>query len=509
MALVLSLDFGTGSVRAGVFDTAGARCLATAEAAYPTATPAPGRAEQDPRDWIAAMVAAVGRALDRAGRREIAAVCLDTTASTVVVCSKAGEVLRPAILWMDCRAADQARATEAVDHPVMAWSGHGDAVEWLVPKAMWLAAHEPGIYARAGVICEAIDFLNHWLTGDWTASRMNATCKWNYDASAGRFHPDLYAAFGVPDLTDRLPARVVPVGAPVGPMTPAAAAALGLPGRPLVVQGGIDAHMGMLGADAVAPGRSLLIGGTSVVYLTHMAGLRDLRGVWGPYPDALVDDSWLVEGGQVSAGSVLSWLSERIFGLDGDGQAALLAQVADIPPEATGLLTLDYWMGNRTPYRDPELRGAVLGLSLWHDRATLYRSAVTSVALGSANVVQDLARQGVQLEHLVLAGGICRNPVWLQATVDAIGAPAEVAREDNLSLYGAAAAAGAALGVFGGLVEAAGAMRAPRSALEPDAARHAGYLDLLQEYRAATDLLTPVLRGLSRSTGAASPGGQP
>ncbi|WEZ86029.1 FGGY-family carbohydrate kinase (plasmid) [Rhizobium sp. 32-5/1] len=113
----------------------------------------------------------------------------------------------------------------------------------------------------------------------------------------------------------------------------------------------------MLGAGTIKPGEMLMIGGTSVVQLFQLDVQRPMQGFWGPYPHALVDDHWLVEAGQVSAGSVLTWFEKNLFELDADGRAALRERAAAIPVGGTGLLTLDYFMGNRTPYREPLLRG--------------------------------------------------------------------------------------------------------------------------------------------------------
>lgn len=489
---VLLLDFGTGSVRAAVYDVDARRVVSLAEAPYATTHSRPGWAEQDPQEWTEAMFGAVRRALDAAPSRQIAGVCVDTTASTVVVSSRDGKALAPAILWMDCRAEAEARFSESVDHPVMAWSGHGDAVEWLVPKAMWLKKNAPDLWAQADVICEAVDYINFLLTGEWVGSQLNAVCKWNYDPLDARFHPDLYAALGIADLAGKLPGRIVPVGQAIGPITRAMAQALGIEGAPIVAQGGIDAHMGVFGAGAVEPGSMLMIAGTSVVHLTHVDRFRDISGIWGPYPHALVDGLWLLEGGQVSAGSILNWLSGTIFGLDQAGFDGLIAAAGKIEPGSTGLVTLDYWQGNRTPYRDPNLRGAVLGLSLWHDRATLYRSAVDAVALGSANVVGDLTRQGVQVDRLVIAGGICKNPLWLTAAIDAMGVGAEVCESGNLSLIGGAVSATTALRLFPDIRAASFALAAPTQSREPDPARHAQYVEMLGQYREATEILAPL-----------------
>jgi len=503
MTIVLGLDFGTNGARAGLFDLGEHRMLATGEEGYPTVHIPPDRTEQEPADWWNAARRLLPRVLAAAGYPKVEAVTVAAFSSTVVACDLKGRPLRPAILWMDARAWAEASRTAQASHPVLDYSGGSDAVEWLVPKAMWLQAHEPETWARTEVICEALDWVNHRLTGRWVGSLMNATCKWNYDSRARRFCPELYDQFGIPELMHRLPPDVLDIGAPIGRMTEDAAAALGLSGQPLVVQGGIDAHMGAFGADTVAPGSMLLIGGTSNVHLTQVPDDgTSITGVWGPYPHALTPGLRMIEGGQVSAGSILNWLVRDIYGLDSTGFAALNKAAEEIPPRQTGLLALDYWMGNRTPYRDPNLRGAILGLSLSHNRAGIYRACVNAIALGSANVVFDLARQGVAVDRVVLAGGILRNPLWLRATVDALGMPVGIAREDNLSLYGGAVAAAVGIGLHGSLTEAAGIYRAPVTVMEPDMGLHRDYRALLEDYRHATERLAPILRALSGETGA-------
>jgi ribulose kinase len=497
MALLLGLDFGTGGIRVGVLDLASRTMLGEREAQYDTRFPHPGWAEQSPEDWWEALGAATRALLVDLGSPEIEALCVATTASTVVVCRRDGTPLRPALLWMDCRAAAEADRTGRSHHPVLAYAGGSDAAEWLVPKAMWLAGKEPDGYAEAEVICECLDYVNFRLTGAWVGSRMNATCKWNYDPLAGRFPDDLFAELGVPDLAGKLPREIVPVGGPLGRITAAAATHLGLPNRPILAQGGIDAHIGMVGAATMAPGELLMIGGTSVVHLFQLAAGTPVSGFWGPYPHALVDEHWLVEAGQVSAGSVLSWFAKDMFGLDGAGRESLYRQAEALPVGGTGLITLDYFMGNRTPYRDPLLRGAVLGLSLGHDRAALYRSAVEGVALASANVLKRMGELGVPCGRIVSAGGYAKNRLWLRATVDALGLPVELLPAANLTIIGAAASAAAGAGLVPDLFRAAEAVRQPTVTIEPDPAAHRRYKELLEDYIEATELVAPLSRRLA------------
>ena len=185
-----------------------------------------------------------------------------------------------------------------------------------------------------------------------------------------------------------------------------------------------------------------------------------------------------------------------MFQLDAAGVRALIAEAA-ARPFASDLLVLDYFMGNRTPYRDPHLRGAVLGLTLGHDRAALYRAVVDGIALASANVVKQARDQGVAFRRVVSAGGYSRNPLWLQATVDAVGLPVAMAAEENLSIVGTAAAAATGIGWFGDLRDAARAVVRDGRIIEPDPAAGACYAEALERYRDATDRPTPVLHALS------------
>lgn len=498
MVHVLSFDFGTGGVRAGIYDLAKTSMIAVAEATYDTDYPHPGWAEQDPRQWSAALRKAGRAAIKSAGVTRIDAVCAATTASTVVVCKSDGTPTRPALLWMDCRAENESRQTARIDNPVMRFCGGSDAVEWLIPKAMWVKKNQIEIWNDAEVVCEALDYVNFELTGRWVASRMNAACKWNYDSQAGQFVPEVYEALGILDLLDRLPQEVVPVGVGIGKMSAQMASDLGLDNRPLVAQGGIDAHIGMLGADVVSPGAMLFIGGTSVVQLTQLEKEQDVSGFWGPYPNALSDGEWLVECGQVSAGSILNWLAHSIFGLDDKGHADLIEEVAATPSRANGLLALDFWMGNRTPLRDGALRGTITGLTLGHDRADLYASCINAIALGSANVLRVLEEHGVAMDRVVMAGGILKNAAWMQATVDAIGRPVLVAEQDNLSLTGASVCAVTALGAFDSLKLAAQHCVSPTRQITPNLERHHWYEKSLSLYCEATDALTPVMHHLAK-----------
>ena len=496
MGVVLAVDLGTEGARVGAFDTDGVP-LGSVHQGYRTRFPRPGWAEQDPDDWWTAVVAASRALLDTercAGAGPVVALACATTASTVAVVDEDGRPLRPAILWMDARASAQSRHTAelAAAHPVLAWSGGSDAAEWLLPKAMWLKQHEPAHYAGAARVVEAIDYLTFRLTGRWVGSQMNAVCKYNYDALAGRYPVELYQALDVADLVEKLPDRIVAVGGLAGPLSAAAAEALGLDAGAPVAVGGIDAHVSLL---ACGSGQGLvsLVSGTSSAVVAEVDSPTETSEVWGPYPHALRTSKWLVEGGQVTSGSVLTWVGGTLMGVHREELPALVRGAAAVEPGSHGLRALDTFMGNRTPYRDPRLRGAVVGLTLGTTREELYRASVEAVACGTRAVLDSFERAGVACSRLIFSGGIEKNPLWQQVTVDVLGREAEIVDGDNLTLRACAVIAATGAGHVGGLDEGA-ALYAPRTrTLVPDAGQHAVYRQTYDDYVGLLQALAPVM----------------
>lgn len=497
MGLLFGVDFDTERVRIGAYDPEQGRLIAIAEAPYPTTCPRAAWAEQHPPDWWAAFVQATHQLFDAGCPRDVQAIAIAADAATVVFAQADGTPVRPAIVWADTRADAEAALTGTIEHPVLNYSGGGASPEWLVPKAMWVSRHELPTYAAAEVIADKIDYINFRLTGTWAASRLNATCKWHYDPLNGKFHADLFEDLGVPGLIEKMPGRVLPVGEPIGPVRDDVAAECGFSGAPLVVQGGIDAHLSMLGAATLDEGEMLIAGLSSVVHLCHTRQPHYMPGIWGPYPHALLDDHWIIEGGQIAGESAIGWLVDKIYQLDDIGHRKLIAAASDLEPFSTGLLALDHWNGSRTPYRDPRLRGALLGMSLAHDRVSLYRATVEAVALGTANVARSFVVDGgVPVSRVVVGGSMWQNRLWLQATADALGLPLHLTHKPITVMAGVILGA-CATGHGDSFMTIAREMVSYGTVIEPDLENHQRYQERLTRYREATELLAPLLRHLA------------
>ncbi len=494
MVYVIGIDGGTESLRATLFDLSGRR-VASTSSAYPTQFAAGARAEQDPEAWWSALGAAVTGLVEEAGvaAEAIEAICATTTCCTVVALDAAARPLRPALLWMDVRAGREAEAVLATGDAALAINGDGQgpvSAEWMIPKALWLARHEPATFREAHTICEYQDFLTWRLTGQRTASLNNASIRWHYRSDAGGWPDSLLAALDLAELREKWPATVVPPGAVIGTLTREAAQHLRLPERVRVVQGGADALIGMIGLAVSRPGQLALITGSSHLQFAVGETPAHVPGLWGTYQDAVYPGRTILEGGQTSTGSIIAWL-RRLCGpaLDLD---TLNREAALLEPGADGLLVLDHFQGNRTPYTDPLSRGAITGLSLHHTAAHLFRAMLEGIGFGTRAIVDRMAAAGSGAAEITCGGGATRSPLWLQIHADTAGLPVVVPEVAEAPSLGAAVLAAHGAGHFETIDAGIAAMVRPGRRIEPIPANVERYDEIYRRYAGLYPALKPL-----------------
>lgn len=487
----LGLDVGTQSLRAALVDVRG-QTLAFGVASIDTVYPRPTWAEQSPTQWWQAAAAATRDALRIANRsaEEITALGLDCTACTVVACAEDGRPLRPALLWMDQRAAAEAEAVSQTQDPILRYVSGRVSPEWMLPKALWLKTHEPDNYGRADRIVECTDWMMYHLTGEWTLSLNHVAVKWNYARPDGGWPTALLNRVGLADLLDKFPARIVSLGGGEGVLTETAATHLGLrPGTP-VAQGGIDAYLGMLGLGATNAGDVAVIVGSSTC---HLAQSRDGvfgSGAAGCYPDATVEGLYTLEAGQTATGSILDWYRRHFAGreqVEADAQGVsvfqiLDAQAAAIAPGSEGVRIRDDWQGNRSPYKNPQARGAITGLSLAHGSGHIVRALYEATACGTRHILEDAAAHGLRVERVFVGGGGAKSPLWMKIHASVMGIPIHLPAESEACALGSAMTAAVRAGVFADLDAAARAMVRIARVVEPEPSEKAQYDEVFGEY---------------------------
>jgi FGGY-family pentulose kinase len=489
--LLLGLDVGTQSLRAALIDAHG-RTVSVGVAPIETTYPRPTWAEQQPRAWWSAAGDAVRLALahDDVDPAQIAGIGLDCTACTVLACDAAGEPHRPALLWMDQRAFREAAEISETGDPVLRYVSGRVSPEWMLPKALWLKRNEPDVFARADRIVECTDWMMFRLTGEWTLSLNHVAVKWNYARPDGGWPVGLLKAVGLEDLLQKWPTRIVPLGKGGAGLSDQAARDLGLPAGIPVAQGGIDAYLGMLGLGATQDGDVAVIVGSSTCHLAQSRNGVFGSGAAGCYPDATALGLYTLEAGQTATGSILEWYRRHFAGRqerEADARGVNVFQVLDeqaaaVPAGSEGLVVRDDWQGNRSPYKNPQARGAIAGLSLAHGPGHILRAIYEATACGTRHILEDASSHGLKVERIFLGGGGAKSPLWLQIHADILKKPVRLARESEACALGAAMAGAVAAGIYPDFDQAATAMVAIERLVEPNPANAAVYDELFERY---------------------------
>ena len=484
MSCVLGIDGGTESLRSRVFDLSG-RCLASASAPYDTTFSSGARAEQDPEAWWQALGLAVRQSIVLSGQSPdaVLGLALATTSCSVVALDEDGRALRPAIIWMDVRAGAEADAVLATGDAALEANGAGlgpVSAEWMIPKALWIARHEPEIFRSARTICEYQDVMNLRLTGRRSASLNNASIRWHYSRARGGWPSGLVRSLGLEPLLDKWPAEVIAPGQPIGTLTPAASLHLGLPTSTTVVQGGADALIGLVGLGVAQPGDLALITGSSHLQFGISDRAFTCPGLWGTYPDALYPGRHIIEGGQTSTGSIINWL-RRLAGGTLD-LAALNEAAAAIGPGSDGLLVLDHFQGNRTPHVDPHSRGAITGLTLAHGMPHIFRAVIEAICLGTRAILERMEQAGFKGREIVVGGGATTSPLWLQIHADTATLPVRVPAVAEAPALGAAILAAAGTGQFRSIDDGIAAMVGAGRVIEPNPENASRYDEIYARY---------------------------
>ncbi len=505
-AFVAAVDVGTGSTRAGIFDTDG-RLLGRAEQAIVLNRPGADHAEQDSEQIWSAVCASVrsARALAGVAPDAIAGIAFDATCSLVVrdlegrpvTVSSGGEDRWDTILWLDQRARAEAADFTATGHAIVAHCGGTMSPEMQLPKLLWLKRRMPDSWARAGLVFDLVDFLSWKASGSPARSHCALTCKWSYRGqSPDPWSWDLLAEIGLPDMADRtgVPRNSVAIGSDLGSLCPEAAAALGLSEGCRVATGMIDAHAGALGATGAQgddlDGRLALIAGTSTCLMAFSGTPRFEAGFWGPYQDVVMPGNWMIEGGQSASGALLDHICAVWGGAEPDAafHARVCDRIAELRAEegwglARRLNVLPDFAGHRSPHADPAALGVVSGLTLersFDGLCRLYWRTAVGLACGIRQNVDRLTPPPAARPRLCVAGGHAKNPMLLQLYADATGCVLTTPEQGDAVLLGTAMVAATAAGAFSDLGQAARWMRAPVREILPDAAATA---ELETDYR--------------------------
>jgi xylulokinase len=380
----------------------------------------------------------------------------------LVMLDKSDAVLRPAILWNDQRTGPQCEAiTRKVGglDRLLQLTGNQVLPGFTAPKIVWVSENEPDVFEKTAHVLLPKDYVRFCLTGEYATEVSDASGTSLLDVAQRRWSQEMLGALDIP--REWLPTCTESPEVS-GRVSASAAAATGLKAGTPVVGGGGDQAAQAVGSGIVAAGIISVTSGTSGVVFAHADKYAaEAQGRLHAFCHA-VPGRWHYMGVMLSAGGSFRWLRDAIGDAEksvsrwtNDDPYDLLTREAERAPLGSeGLLFLPYLTGERTPYPDPQARGAFVGLTLRHDKGHLVRAVLEGVSFGLRDSLELIKALGVPIAQVRASGGGARSAVWRQIQADVFGAELALVNVTEGAAYGAALLAGVGAGTYRTVEEA-------------------------------------------------------
>ena len=492
MKYAIGIDYGTLSARAVLVDTADGKVLSSCEYVYPHAVmnekdvcggeECSTTALAHPKDYIEALTKTVAGVLSESGASadEVAGLCIDATSCSVLPHLSDGTplALLPEFscdpnayikLWKHHGAEKQAiEMTRVAAERSEKWlDSYGGTVsaEWLFPKILETLENSPEVYEKAEYFSEIGDWLTELLTG----SSVKSGCQAGYKALYQNGYPSKEylneVKNGFASVLGKIKGDVLPPGSVAGYINENGSRITGLRIGTAVAVSVIDAHAALPAAKAVLNGDMTLIIGTSECHILVTETDAPVKGICGKVMGGVTPGYLAYETGQPCVGDMLAWFKDNCLpesyeknardeGKDVFDHLNSLASRLEIG--ASGLLVLDWWNGNRSPYVDYDLSGAIIGMTLLTKPEDIYHAMLSSIAFGTKRMIDIYRENGVNIKRIFAVGGIpLKNPFLMQVIADVLGEDITVIDSKQSGAKGSAIYAATAAGIYPDVASAA------------------------------------------------------
>ncbi|PIE34707.1 xylulokinase [candidate division KSB3 bacterium] len=454
---LLAHDLGTTGNKATLYSSGG-ELIASDVYSYHTYYPKHNWVEQNPEDWWKATCISTQRLLEksRVHPNDVAVISFSGQMMGAVMVDKAGNPLRDCIIWADMRSEKQAAdiAARISSEEVYQISGNPISPSYTIEKVMWIRDNQPDIFRQTYKFLHAKDYLVAKLTGRFVTDYTDASGTNTFDLIKQEWSEPLVETTG-------LPFNIFPEAHPsiavVGEVTTAASNEVGLRSGTPVVIGAADGCCAAVGAGVVREGSAYnYLGSSSWIALATPKPLLDPKQRTVTF--CHVDPNMMMPIATMQCvGGAYQWFKDEVGHIEtkaGEDAGISPFELLNLKAESTvpgshSLLFLPYLLGERTPYWNPNARGAYIGLTRGHTREDLTRAILEGAIFGLRTMVDTFVDQGVQIDEVRVIGGGARGRLFCQIQADIFRR--NILRtqllEEATSL-GAAIAGGIGVGIF-------------------------------------------------------------
>jgi xylulokinase len=453
--LVIGHDAGTSGDKA-VLATVEGEIVASEFAPYPIHYLRPQCVEQDPEDWWNAVSLTSRRLIEKTGTdpEKVKGIAFSSQMLGVVPVDKDGEPLCAGIIWMDCRAEEQAvRLVRKLGgrRVLLNVVGAVPSGKDVVCKLKWIHEEEPNLFDRTKYFLDVKSYLVYRSTGVFETDQTGASVTGFTSRKTRDWSKGMGKWLGAP--VDKMPPvhRSTDI---VGGLQPWAAEAMGLKDGTPVVSGMGDAPAAAIGSGVLSHGECAISLGTSGLLLIIVDKPVNL-GKNGMFSTAAADPTkWLVIGEMNTVGGSLDWWAENMATAaereaPGGVYKAMDSAVASVEPGSGKLFFMPWLYGERSPVSETTLRGGFANLNMYHGRDEMLRSIYEGVAFNFRWQLEAAKAKGLDCKVVRAIGGGAGSDQWMQIFADATGRTMEaVENERDAGALGAALAVPLALGIY-------------------------------------------------------------
>lgn len=478
---LLGYDIGTSSVKACLVDAQSGACAASdfwPKQEAPIIAKKPGWAEQDPEMWWANLTTATQRVMKAAGAKaeEVVAIGISYQMHGLVCVGKAGQPLRPAIIWCDGRAVNYGnKAFDTIGHERALSHLLNSPGNFTAAKLAWVKDNEPDIYAKMDHIMLPGDYIAMRLSGgecNTTVSGLSEGIFWDF--KDGRVSEDVMHCFG---FDSALIPDIVPTFAPQAKVCPEVAAALGLKvGTPIAYRGG-DQPNNALSLNVMNPGEIAATGGTSgVVYgVLGSVNYDPLSRVnTFAHVNHTADLTRLGVLLCINGTGILNAWMKRTVAEPGTSYADMNTVAEQAPVGAQGLTVLPFGNGAERVLQNKEIGCSIDGLNFnIHKRAHILRAAQEGIAFSFKQGIDIMDGIGMTVTDIHAGhANMFLSPLFCRTLASVTGATINLYDTDGS--VGAAKGAGIGAGIYANADEAFATLRHVGT-IEPDSAHQNDY----------------------------------
>jgi glycerol kinase len=448
---ILSLDQGTTSSRALLFDHDGA-VRSVAQREFTQIFPEPGWVEHDPEEIAASQIAVALEALAQAHVQpsDVAAIGITNQRETTIVWDRTtGKAISNAIVWQDRRTAAFCEQLKAQGHENLIQQRTGLLIDayFSGSKISWILEHVPGARKLAAAGRLAFGTVDTWLLWKLTGGRIHVTDASNasrtmlFNLHSGTWDGELLDLFGIPD-------SVLPSVRPSSEVYAEVSSVPGLNGIRIAGIAG-DQQAALFGQRCTTPGLTKNTYGTGC-FLLQSTGNRAVASTNRLLTTVAwqIGDStnYALEGSVFVGGAVVQWLRDGLGIIRKSSEVeALAGSVAD----NGGVYFVPAFVGLGAPHWDPYARGAIIGLTRGSNAGHIARAALESIVYQVADLMDAVQTDtSTPLLELRVDGGASANDSLMQFQADVLGVPVARPAMTETTALGAAFLAGLAAGFW-------------------------------------------------------------